>query len=270
MARQEIILGTPPQGLGGDPPRTASTKINAMTAELYAAKEGLVKVAAINDFAAGKILTTGYAGRNGGVAIVKGNGTVLGDLRDAALYACNGSYTDNPPWITGAIFLENDVHGFGSNGYATQRIWSLLNPGINATRCLVNGTYTQWVQDITTNSAEADPALNTGGLISLSGINGFRVAKFVNGQICIQGYKVLDTVGANTYVAGNWVIPGGIINGTLSWCTPTIAIAPYVSHDHFGVTTCYMESLTSIQFSVKNGVNAQGFGMWLTVWGYWK
>ena len=35
MARQEIILGTPPQGLGGDPPRTASMKINAMTQELY-------------------------------------------------------------------------------------------------------------------------------------------------------------------------------------------------------------------------------------------
>ncbi|MGX5797338.1 pyocin knob domain-containing protein [Pseudomonas sp. E2-15] len=35
MARQEIILGAPPQGLGGDPPRTASMKINAMTQELY-------------------------------------------------------------------------------------------------------------------------------------------------------------------------------------------------------------------------------------------
>lgn len=35
MARQEIILGTAPTGLGGDPPRTASTKINAMTTELY-------------------------------------------------------------------------------------------------------------------------------------------------------------------------------------------------------------------------------------------
>lgn len=35
MARQEIILGTPPAGLGGDPPRTASMKINAMTQELY-------------------------------------------------------------------------------------------------------------------------------------------------------------------------------------------------------------------------------------------
>lgn len=35
MPRQEIILGTPPTGLGGDPPRVASMKINAMTLELY-------------------------------------------------------------------------------------------------------------------------------------------------------------------------------------------------------------------------------------------
>lgn len=35
MARSEIILGTPPQGTGGDTPRAAFTKINAMTQELY-------------------------------------------------------------------------------------------------------------------------------------------------------------------------------------------------------------------------------------------
>lgn len=35
MARQEIILGTPPTGLGGDTPRVANSKINAMTSELY-------------------------------------------------------------------------------------------------------------------------------------------------------------------------------------------------------------------------------------------
>ena len=37
MARQEIILGTPPTGLGGDTPRVASSKINAMTLDLFAA-----------------------------------------------------------------------------------------------------------------------------------------------------------------------------------------------------------------------------------------
>ncbi|UNM22140.1 pyocin knob domain-containing protein [Pseudomonas sp. ArH3a] len=43
MARQEIILGMPPQGLGGDPPRTASMKINAMTRELYQGLDATTK-----------------------------------------------------------------------------------------------------------------------------------------------------------------------------------------------------------------------------------
>ncbi len=48
MARQEIILGPPPAGLGGDPPRTASMKINAMTQELYE-KNAALKSAAFAD-----------------------------------------------------------------------------------------------------------------------------------------------------------------------------------------------------------------------------
>ena len=35
MARQEIDLGTRPSGVGGDTPRSAMIKLNAMTAELY-------------------------------------------------------------------------------------------------------------------------------------------------------------------------------------------------------------------------------------------
>lgn len=35
MARQNIELGTPPSGVGGDTPRSANTKVNAMFAELY-------------------------------------------------------------------------------------------------------------------------------------------------------------------------------------------------------------------------------------------
>jgi len=41
MARQEIILGTPPQGIGGDTPRAANMKINAMTTELYGVTNSL-------------------------------------------------------------------------------------------------------------------------------------------------------------------------------------------------------------------------------------
>ena len=48
MAWQEIILGTPPTGLGGDPPRVASKKINFMTRELYD-KSASLKSAAFAD-----------------------------------------------------------------------------------------------------------------------------------------------------------------------------------------------------------------------------
>lgn len=35
MARQNIELGTPPSGVGGDTPRTAFTKVNDMATEVY-------------------------------------------------------------------------------------------------------------------------------------------------------------------------------------------------------------------------------------------
>lgn len=41
MARQNIELGTPPSGVGGDTPRSANTKVNAMFTELYGSGFGV-------------------------------------------------------------------------------------------------------------------------------------------------------------------------------------------------------------------------------------
>lgn len=66
MARQEIILGTPPQGLGGDPPRTASMKINAMTTELYARNAQLGSASNANiGTLPGQVMTVGTGGLYG-------------------------------------------------------------------------------------------------------------------------------------------------------------------------------------------------------------
>ena len=67
MARQEIILGTPPAGLGGDPPRTASMKINAMTQELYEKNAALGTAASrgaqtARKAASGEVLIAGFNG----------------------------------------------------------------------------------------------------------------------------------------------------------------------------------------------------------------
>lgn len=92
MARQEIILGTPPAGLGGDPPRTASMKINAMTLELYA-KNGTLGTASTRNAQASSM-----AGKDD-VLVAGSNG--IGIYRDLR----------NTPYMTGT---PRDINGSGT------------------------------------------------------------------------------------------------------------------------------------------------------------
>lgn len=68
MARQAINLGALPNGVGGDTPRSANSKINDMTQELYAAVGGLGTAAAAAltvsnvDTTPGRVLKTGDFG----------------------------------------------------------------------------------------------------------------------------------------------------------------------------------------------------------------
>ena len=69
MARQEIILGAPPAGLGGDPPHTASMKINAMTQELYDKNAALGTAASANMTTSRDDTTPGRATKTGDYGI---------------------------------------------------------------------------------------------------------------------------------------------------------------------------------------------------------
>lgn len=98
MARQEIVLGTPPQGLGGDPPRTASMKINAMTQELFAALgavDGALPVA-LPPSKGGTGNTTGTAAKLAAAAMVgtvsQSSGLPTGAIFERGSNA-NGEYT---------------------------------------------------------------------------------------------------------------------------------------------------------------------------------
>lgn len=71
MARQEIILGTPPTGLGGDTPRVASSKINTMMTELYARNAQLGSASNANiGTAPGQVMAVGTGGLYGSPASV--------------------------------------------------------------------------------------------------------------------------------------------------------------------------------------------------------
>lgn len=164
MARQEIILGTPPQGLGGDPPRTASMKINAMTQELFAAlgadngalpavlpvakggtgrmsignAVGADVVASTTDATAGRLLSVGYGG--------------LG--ADSANYPAASAA--DATVVGGAYLVPSSVVGTPYSGfwgmrverafsnYCLHDVWDLNDTNARYFAIASNGAFTGW------------------------------------------------------------------------------------------------------------------------------
>ena len=103
MARQEIILGTPPTGLGGDPPRVASMKINVMTQELYErnAKLGSAAFASlVGTVAGGAIIEQGSNAKGNFTKFADGTliawGSQLFNIQTLAGQGAGFNETDQP------------------------------------------------------------------------------------------------------------------------------------------------------------------------------
>lgn len=113
MARQEIILGTPPTGLGGDTPRVASSKINAMTTELYARNAQLGSASNANiGTTPGQVMAVGMGGLYGlpnGVAQMLSLYTMSGRSLEMGQYGpVNGA---NAPGSVSAYGLALGLQG---------------------------------------------------------------------------------------------------------------------------------------------------------------
>lgn len=155
-------------------------------------------IAAKDSVTAGELIAVGHAGWNGGFAIVVGNGANCDTLVSALLYALNGTYTGGPSFFSGnPFFLRVSVHGLG---YEVQEAIGITNP-LKATRRRVNGTWGEWVPDITGFNVTADPALGSGGVIYRgSNGNGFFV-KFVDGTLICWQHRV-STQSTTSVAAG--------------------------------------------------------------------
>jgi hypothetical protein len=292
MARQEITLGTPPTGLGGDTPRVASSKINAMTLELYqgvgtpaaplplerggtgattqaGAQSALGLPKAFRDSVkAGEVLTVGHAGWNGGIAQVMGNGSDCNALVTAMIYALNGTYTNGPPNFSGnALFLRNTVHGAG---YLHQEAYGITQ-SIRAERIQVNGAWGSWRVMYNDFNALSDPAGIGGGLMSSATVSGYNVYKYANGLMCIQGLapNVIPSVASNTSYTFQIALPVAFINANFTG--PVVTVLPAAHNDHYGVVPV-MTSGGVIFCILRNGAGAaQTFSnVNVTVWGRWK
>lgn len=124
-----------------------------------------------------------------------------------------------------------------------------------------------WGEVVMQESVTIDPA--AGGLMSSTVVSGFTISKYANGAMTIQGQLAnIESVPANGYVAKTVTIPSGFEGSILPF--PAVALAPHTSNDNYGVTTCYMDSLTTVTFSVRNGSVPQTFGAYILVHGRWK
>lgn len=216
MARQEIILGTAPTGLGGDPPRTASTKINAMTQELYGVTNNL-KTASTKDAQTsktdntdGRLLLVGAFGGNGGSSIVMSSSSDANDLSMSGNYLFSNGGLNLP---TGAPFPHITVISAGS-GYSTQIARSSTSIG-QAIRLQFAGSFGPWFTFYT--SANAVSSVATGGLIeSGSSANG-TYTKWADGTM--QASLVISKLGISTDAA----------LGTLFYSNDVVAATNYAA-----------------------------------------
>ncbi|QKJ73493.1 hypothetical protein HRH33_13190 [Pseudomonas rhodesiae] len=296
MARQEIILGTPPLGLGGDTPRVANSKINAMTSELYqgigtptsplpvskggtggnsqaTAQAGLGLVpaavtATASDYPSG-ILKTGHAGWNGGAAIVIGNGANCDTLVNAFLYALNGTFTNGPPSFgSAAFFLRVSVHGVG---YESQEAFGITHGG-RAERRRINGVWQPWSNIYNGVNATLDPSGTGGGLMSSAIFGNYLVSKYANGEMNIRGVAPMTsnfTVGEIRVVTV--ALPVTLVNSGLGYLYKSTTNAqPQQTYDFYGVIAEYMSDANTAAFVIRNGGTAQAFVPTINVWGRWK
>ncbi|NMY67287.1 hypothetical protein [Pseudomonas sp. WS 5414] len=102
MARQEINLGVLPNGVGGDTPRVANTKINDMTEEVYE------RIATVENSLSGKIEKTSV-GAPDGVASLDHDGKVPSTQLPSAP-AGPSSTDDLPEGSTNQYFTQPRVH----------------------------------------------------------------------------------------------------------------------------------------------------------------
>jgi hypothetical protein len=290
MARQEIILGTPPTGLGGDTPRVASAKINAMTLELYlgigtpaaplplerggtgattqaGAQSALGLPKAFRDSVkAGEVLTVGHAGWNGGIAQVMGNGADCNILQTAMIYALNGAYINGPPSFSGnAFFLRVTVHG---TGYLHQEAYGITQT-IRAERICVNGAWGAWRVMYNDFNAGADPAAIGGGINSRTVIGGVVVNKFISGLITMNGaFGLTASCPGNMTSTVSVTLPAST-GADSSYTTPAVSLIPSQAND-FALMTSYMSSPTILTMVIKNGATAQTFSPKGLIIGHWK
>ncbi|WP_156179894.1 hypothetical protein [Pseudomonas veronii] len=291
MARQEIILGTPPTGLGGDTPRVASSKINAMTLEIYQgigtpaaplplerggtggktqataqAALGLVPVGATNDVNPGRLMTVGYGGVGGQLQNRSNTPDAALTLMSGASFSYGGQGGSYPTGATDGALISLSYETTGSFVYQMLGDW---RTGYLHRRGRAAGTSGAWAMIYDTVNISLDPS--NGGILKRTVVGGIAITKYADGRNIANG-----TFQANTasLPAGSTVVSIALpfsIGADDGFSTANIVVQPSNTYDHYGAISAYITSGgTVLNVAIRNGAGAQTFKVSGTIMGHWK
>ena len=130
------------------------------------------------------------------------------------------------------------------------------------------GARTNLGVDVTLATAQNDPQ-TAGGLMSSTVVSGYKICKFVNGLVRIQGSAPnTPQAPSNGIVNVIVTIPSVIVDTGAA--SITVNLSPFSNSDQYGAVGAEMTSNTTAYFTVKNGPTAQIFGVKIEIWGTWK
>lgn len=268
MARQEIILGIPPKGEGGDPPRTASMKINAMTEEVYDKLSALGTAAEASvtrsstDTTAGRVTKVGDFGLGSNAAPAASGFNAIPASGD---WSFNPS-TPNVDLVGGNYgIIQHGAYEI-STGNWVQLIQKMHEPRAYI-RGSINGSVSATAELFSSFNAQYDPQLS-GGLMSSAVVNGWLVEKFLNGTAIVSGTYITATLPASTQSTVTFAIPS-IFVGEVLTC-PLVTLIPRSNSDCYATNAFMTNGTTTVAVYIRNGVTAQVFDLRVKIVGRWK
>lgn len=282
MARSEILLGTAPSGVGGDTPRSANVKINAMTAEIYQTLGGLGSASRV------AIQTNPKSSGNEALNSSMNGIGIFKDLR-SSIYAtgvpgdlwgsgflvgfCGAGVLGVPSGVAGAgeygVLTSNMQYGDMSG--ATGNMQEFAVAGTTLRRHPASAVaWTPWrvVGQITVGQVEG----GSSSAIIEKGENGNgQWTKFADGTMIMRlAPKDTAFIPINTFAQTQLTSPQALITND-GVQTVYATAQPYQNNDHYGVISVSTGGGSLFNAIVRNGpAIGQSFKLNITVIGKWK
>src|SRR5450830_158619 len=292
MARQEIILGTPPTGLGGDTPRVASSKINAMTLEIYQGIGTPAAPLAVARGGNGPSPSTPFSSMRDSLPLSQEISQA--ERRRMKLFEPSTYVLDmddvSTTQVLGPGYVSTTTVGTKPPGWAYGILETILSPtdhvqqvftGLSGIAGVTHPSFRRTGYGVTStrwgpwrlviDSDTASSPVESGGILKRTVVGGIAITKYADGRNIANGTFQANTVSLS---AGSTVVSIALpfsIGADDGFSTANIVVQPSNTYDHYGAISAYItNSGTVLNVAIRNGAGAQTFKVIGTIMGHWK